>query len=368
VANNGPASRRAVVLSGGGANGAYEIGVLKALTAGACPTTARQPLEPAAIAATSIGTFNAAVLLSNLDGGWPAAVSALEQVWVDRIGASSGVVRNGVLRYRLNPMDWRDEFRRDPLAPAREFASDAVFLARDWAARMSGFISGSGSMVGRFAELLDASTFLTPEPTGSLVRDVVIPARLRDSPVHLRVTATEWRTGTLRVFANEHFTDEIGTDIVRASGAIPGIFPPVSINGEIFVDGAVVLNTPLKPAIDSHCDQLHVIYLDPSLGAMPLRPVSSMIDAMSRMFAASFAATMRRDLDVAAQVNADVRAGKGKAHRPIEIHLYHPGLDMGGALGMLDFGRARLMQLIESGYQDAVRHNCKAAGCLNVDS
>lgn len=80
----------ALVLSGGGANGAYDVGVVKALVEGQSPATGRRRLEPSAIAATSIGTFNAAVLLSNLAGGWPEAGSALHRVWSDRIAAQSG--------------------------------------------------------------------------------------------------------------------------------------------------------------------------------------------------------------------------------------------------------------------------------------
>ena len=166
----------ALVLSGGGANGAYEIGVMRALLSGQSPSTRRRPLEPAAIASTSIGTFNAAVLLSNFNGGWPDAVARLERVWTERIVAESGALRNGVLRYRMNPLDWAADMRRDPLGPFRDFADDAAFLARDWYARLSGLVAGGGSIAGRFAELFDASSFMTPEPSAALVRDVVVPA------------------------------------------------------------------------------------------------------------------------------------------------------------------------------------------------
>jgi len=74
-----------VVLSGGGANGAYEIGVLKALFRGESPATGHQPLEPGVIAATSIGAFNSAVLLSTYTDSWSQAISALEKVWLERI-------------------------------------------------------------------------------------------------------------------------------------------------------------------------------------------------------------------------------------------------------------------------------------------
>ena len=358
------------MLSGGGANGAYELGVLKALLLGRSPATRHEPLHPDTIAATSIGSFNAAVLLSHTGGGgWEGAIAALESVWVDQMAAPRAMSPNGVFRYRPNVLEWMDvaQFRLNPWQPARALAGDATFLARDWFARMTGFVTGHGDVAHRFAELFDLSTFITPEPSERLVRATVSPARIRSSPVAVHVTATQWEKGSLRVFSNADFTDEAGVSIVRASGAIPGIFPAVPIGDELFVDGGVVLNTPLKPAIDAGADVLHVIYLDPEPGSVPLRAVPSTVDAMGRMFVASFAATMRRDIEVAASVNRDIAAGHGLKHHRVTIHLYHPREDTGGALGMLDFHRERIVSLAALGYRDAVAHDCASAGCLNAD-
>lgn len=360
--------KSALVLSGGGANGAYELGVLKALLRGTTPASRRAPLNPDIVAGTSIGGFNASVLVSQHDGGWGAALDALETAWVDRMAAPRAISSNGVFRYRPNFLEWLDlaELRLNPLRSARELAGDATFLARDWMTRASGLVSGSGGLAHRFAELFDLSTFITPEPSDDLVQALVVPSRVRRASVALSVTATKWEKGTLHVFRNHDFTDEAGTSIVRASGAIPGIFPPVAIGGDVFVDGDVVLNTPLKPAVDAGADELHVVYLDPAPGAVPLRPVSSTIDAIGRMFVASFAATMRRDLVVAASINRDIAAGKNGKHRPIAIHLYHPHVDTGGALGMLDFHRERVIELSDLGYRDTLAHDCGRSGCLNV--
>lgn len=371
-----------VVLSGGGATGAYEVGVLKGLARGRSPSTDGEPFDPAVIAATSIGSFNSAVLLSNLTDSWSRAVDALEKVWLEQISLSGGS-RNGVFRVRVNPLSWIDVdvLRSDPLKPARDFASDAVFLAKDWTSRAREFTTSSGSLERRAAELVDLSTFVTPAPSEELVRETVSLARVRAARVALNVTATRWRNGTLRLFSNADFTDTIGPSILLASGAIPGIFPPVAIDGEPFVDGGVVLNTPLKPAIDGGARTLHVIYLDPDPAAIPLRPVGSTIDTVGRMFAISFAATMKRDLEIASRINDGIHAVEaaargesvraleplhmgGRGHRPLQIHLYHPSSDWGGALGMLDFQRDRVAALIERGYADAVEHDCAKAGCV----
>src|SRR5437868_8326353 len=54
----------AVVLSGGGANAAYGVGVLKALLRGESPATDFQPLEPQIYVGTSGGGINAAIMVS----------------------------------------------------------------------------------------------------------------------------------------------------------------------------------------------------------------------------------------------------------------------------------------------------------------
>lgn len=373
----------AVVLSGGGANGAYEIGVLKALVSGRSPATRGEPLAPSTIAATSIGAFNAAVLLSNLTASWPGAVDALEKVWLERVSRASFGSPNGVFRLRPNPLSWMRIDRADLLRPARELVDDAMFLAKDWTARAREFTTSSGSIERRAVELVDLSTFVTPAPSADLVRDAVALPRVRSSPVALRVTATRWASGTLRLFSNEDFSNDIGASILLASGAIPGIFPPVAIAGEPYVDGGLVLNTPLKPAIDTGAQTLHVIYLDPDPAAIPVEPVSSTIQTVGRMFTISFAATINRDLEIARRINSGIANAAAAArrevmarpeplhagnprHKPLHIHLYHPQDDWGGALGMLDFRRDRVQRLVERGFRDAVEHDCASAGCFGV--
>ena len=67
--------KTALVLSGGGATGAYEVGVIKALVAGRSPSTGFQPLEPDAFLGNSIGCFNATMLVSGWDRYGPASAS-----------------------------------------------------------------------------------------------------------------------------------------------------------------------------------------------------------------------------------------------------------------------------------------------------
>ena len=55
---------QAITLSGGGAYGAFEVGVIKALMGGHAAVTAGEALDPQIFTGTSAGAFLAAVLLS----------------------------------------------------------------------------------------------------------------------------------------------------------------------------------------------------------------------------------------------------------------------------------------------------------------
>src|SRR6266508_142529 len=87
----------ALVLSGGGAYGAYEVGVVQALFE-------KQVLGAIeVVTGTSVGAFNAALLAAH--GGGPGAVARLHDVWLHRIAAASPGAGNGVLRIRGNLLD-----------------------------------------------------------------------------------------------------------------------------------------------------------------------------------------------------------------------------------------------------------------------
>src|SRR2546427_12022613 len=92
---------QAIVLSGGGAYAAYEVGVLKALAEGQAGTLAGQPFDPAVVSGTSAGAFNAALLLSADAPDFGSAMRYLETTWQDAVAAPSEAGGGGVLRYRL---------------------------------------------------------------------------------------------------------------------------------------------------------------------------------------------------------------------------------------------------------------------------
>jgi NTE family protein len=76
-----------------------------------------------------------------------------------------------------------------------------------------------------------------------LLRAQVGFARLEDAPIPLRVVATDVHKGEAVVLDGGETIPAL-----LASSAIPGVFPPVEIDGLTLVDGGVVANTPIAAA------------------------------------------------------------------------------------------------------------------------
>jgi len=393
-------------LSGGGANGAYEVGVLQALLEGASPATGKKPLSPNVLTGASIGAFNAAVLTPYLPPNPVQGVEELKRIWLDLIPRDYASTNNHVFRFRADPWDFFSPrlLLKNPLLPVRTLAEDSIFFVQNWLSSAARALDSRGSFAVRLAGLIDFSLLISNEPSVRLVRSVIKPRAISASPVKLRLAATNWDTGVIRVFENRDMTDAYAEKIVLSSAATPAMFPPVVIDGDTYVDGGLLMNTPLLPAIRAlravhneaskdepdKPDTLHLIYLDPDVKSIPVSSLHSTLDTLARMFVVQFAAKMNEDIRRAAMVNRgvaqmeaplnDQNASAKKQRdsfkqvagvsglRPMVIHRYHPHDDVGsGILGYLGYSRERIAQLIERGYRDGKEHDCERSQCVQAD-
>ncbi len=78
--------------------------------------------------------------------------------------------------------------------------------------------------------------------------------RLEDAPVAFHVLATDVLTG-LGVL----FSEGPAVETILASTAIPGVLPPVPIDGRHYMDGGVVNNTPISYAVELGADTVWVL-------------------------------------------------------------------------------------------------------------
>jgi len=377
--------KEAVVLSGGGANGAYEIGVLKALMSGKSHVTGHRPLVPDIITGTSIGAFNAAFLVAQWEKYGATAIGNLERFWLERL--AGGVRSNGVFRLRANPFELLDplSYLPNPLRPLQRLLSDSSLLAWEGLQRLVHFVTVEERrpIERRLLDLLDFSTLISLEPFERTLEEIDYRA-IQRSPIWLKIAATNWATGELKVFWNHDMTDTFGPIAIRASSAVPGLFPPAEYGAQPFVDGSIMMNSPLSPAIHAGAEILHVVYLDPDVRSIPISRLPQAYGTFYRIFQIAWAAAYNDDIGDAARINrslaalaratSELRPNEGTAdllqdigqvrrpderrpYRPIEIHRYHPREPLAGDMSALNFDRERIASLIELGFQDAIYHD-----------
>lgn len=223
-----------LIMTGGGARAAYQVGVMRALYE-LLPRNAGNPFP--IICGTSAGAINAAVLATDA-GNFHRGARRLMTVW-------------------------------------KNFNVHQVYRADAWGALGNSarwlLTALSGGGLDGPVSLLDNSPL-----AGLLERHVDFPAIGRNiNAGHLRafaVTCSGYTSGQSVTFYEGNAKLEnwerarrvgvampIGLPHLMASSALPFIFPPVQINREYFGDGSMRQIAPVSPALHLGADRLLVI-------------------------------------------------------------------------------------------------------------
>jgi NTE family protein len=227
-----------LVLAGGGARGAYELGVLSVLL----PFLEERGERPSVLVGTSVGAINAAGIAatSHLPAGQAVSQELARWREVDR-----GAVIQPVLT-------------RLPIKLAR-YAGEVLSLP---GVRLTGLLDPS-PLRRNLDRWIDWSQ-LHENLTGGQVHRLAVVATAAHTG--RAVAFVEGKNGP--ALPSSHVIDYVPARIeqehVRASAAIPILFPPVRLDEPVeargwYIDGATRLNTPIKPALDLGATRLVVI-------------------------------------------------------------------------------------------------------------
>ncbi len=205
-----------LVLQGGGALGAYQVGVYEALhDAG---------IEPDWVIGTSIGAINAALIAGN---PLEQRMERLNAFWehVERPATVAG------------PLDWLG--------------------MGNWVANMTTVMRGipaffepsTAALRGTRANVgVESAAYYSTGPLRQTLGELVDFTSLQGGPTRLTVGAVNACSGAMRYFDSRHET--LGVEHVMASGALPPAFPAVRIDGEPYWDGGIYSNTPIEAVLD----------------------------------------------------------------------------------------------------------------------
>lgn len=236
-----PIKKLALVLSGGGARGAYEAGVIHYIRT-MLPLPSRDRYFDIQCGA-SVGAINSSFMAST---------------------AHDHTMQGREIRRLWEEVREEDIYRRDKKAIWQ-------FLARSSKGMLLSLMRGTKPSDRHFNGFLDTTPFLP------FIKRV-IPWKMIPDNIHkgivkaISIVATNVFTGRTELFVDRYPTVEYTGDYIThftpiepihamASAAIPLVFPTVLINGIAYTDGGLRLNTPMSPAIQLGADSLLVIGL-----------------------------------------------------------------------------------------------------------
>ena len=253
----------ALVLQGGGALGAYQLGVYAALDA------AR--IEIDWVAGISIGAVNAAIIAGN---PCEKRLERLHAFW-DRITGALPALSI------LNGDFGREALHQSAAAMVAMFGVPGFFRPR----LLSPLLAPAGT--------IDALSFHDSAPLASTLDELVDWDLLNDGPMRLSVGAVEVESGNFRYFDNR--VDRIDARHIMASGALPPGLPPVEIDGKLWWDGGLVSNTPLSHIVGHQLGDMLIFQVD-LFSAAHERP-KTMLDVLSREKEIRFSSRTRQVSD-----------------------------------------------------------------------
>ena len=237
--------KRALVLSGGGARGAYEAGVLRYILR-VLPDSLPAPPRFDIICGASVGAINAAWLAATINDPRRSA-NQLDYLW-------RSLVFSEVVKFSYREV-WRI-FRRSLL-------EDRLTLPRR--------PSNSNSREGGFLKTSFFDNFLRQQIPFATISENLAAGYFEA----VSVTATDIITGRTTAFVQSKsplppwtrdarriaVAGPITLEKVLGSAAIPLLFPSVKIDNHWYSDGGLRQNTPISPALRLGADRVLVVAL-----------------------------------------------------------------------------------------------------------
>lgn len=263
-----------IALQGGGAHGAFAWGVLDYLLEDG-------RLDIYGISGASAGAMNAVVLAHGVStGGRDGGRAALEGFW-QRVSEAGNYPGGAPLQGDI-PL----EYLSMENAPVFAFFD---MMTRLWSPYQFNPLNFN--------------------PLRSILEACVDFPRLRSCPrTHLHLTATNVRSGKVRVFG----TAEVSPDVVMASACLPLVFQAVEIDGEAYWDGGFMGNPAIFPLIyDSPSRDVVVVHVNPLVREEIPRTAT---EIQNRINEISFNSSLMREMRAIAFVTRLIDEGKVSDH------------------------------------------------------
>jgi NTE family protein len=305
----------ALVLPGGGARAAYQVGILRAL-ARRFPT-----LDPPILTGVSAGAINIAWLASRRDL-FRQRVESLTEAWqglttdqvfhVDSFSLGKNLVRAGSRLVSGGTIERRRRLALVDTQPLREFLQRTI-----------------GGPDGRLTGIAD-----------NLANGALRAVALTASSYSTGQSITWVESSAPAVWERAHRRSvgvELTVDHVMASAALPLLFPAVQVNGAWFGDGGLQLTAPLSPAIHLGAGRILAVSTryrrtKPEAETPVVDGYPPPVQIAGMLLNAIFIDALDADALVAERINRLIAAmseAQRSGLRPIELLVLRPSCDLG---------------------------------------
>lgn len=235
---------KALVLSGGGVKGAFQVGVLRGLL------DHNPELDYDIYAGSSVGALNSSqCACAPLKDSLPK----LEDVWLNQVKGNQSIWKHHLWYYILIGIGIILLFTIGGFFSFILSAPKWVTILFALFALISFYIP--------YYSLNHTHSIYTTDPLRKLIESNLDVEKLRKSGKQLRVGAVSFTTGEYRA-ATEDAEDIVSW--IMASSAFPVFFPPVPIVGHYWTDGGVMNIVPLNDVIEAGATEIDIILASPA--------------------------------------------------------------------------------------------------------
>ena len=287
-----------LILQGGGALGAFECGVVRAME--------EAEIFPSIVGGVSVGALNGAIVAANPRN----AFQALDAFWSDLSvyapATATPYLANAFAIWSTMVLGVPDFFRPRWLSPP---ISGEVFPCQ-------------------WTSVYDA------EPLTHLLKKYVNFAHLRSSPIRLIVGAVDVEFGELKFFDTR--VDQLTPAHIIASCSLPPVFRWTTIDGRHYWDGGIISNSPLEHVLSTcGADNKEVVIVDLFPGQRPLP--TNLAEVLTRCEEITYRERIRNDarfrelrhdyqaLVAEIMVSVDPETARQLKERPRYVHLMGRG-------------------------------------------
>jgi NTE family protein len=340
--NGGLPGQVVLVLQGGGALGAYQVGVYQAMH--------EAGIEPDWVIGTSIGAINASLIAGNSP-----------EHRLDRLNAFWDLMQASTPTTRIP--DWMG---------LGNMVSNMATVMRgipDFFTPNLHALRGSAAPIG-----VEAASYYSTAPLRGTLQSLVDFEYLCQCHTRMTVGAVNACSGEMRYFDTSR--EPLGVDHVMASGALPPAFPAVRIDGQPYWDGGIYSNTPIEAVLDDKPRRDAVIFAVNVWHQTAPEP-ESIWEVMARHKDIQFASRadshiarqkqihrlrhvireLHKQIPVAKRVDPKVRelASWGCGTTMHVVHLVAPRVDGEDHTKDIDFTPTGIRTRRQAGYADTLR-------------